>query len=82
MAFANPDLPFPPPREWIGYLNHVFTDGRWIGHGGYGGQFLLADMNSGTVDAFPSVLENDSGYDQSYMLDVIKTLQSVTISNG
>ena len=76
-ALTRPLLRFASPREWIGYSNHLFTDGRWIGHAGYGGQFLLVDLTTRTVCAFFSVLENESGYEEDYMLNVIRTLQEL-----
>jgi CubicO group peptidase (beta-lactamase class C family) len=68
---------FPPPREWLRYCNHLQTNGRWVGHGGYGGQFMLADPVSGVSVAFFSVLEDESGYDQQYIGDVILMCQEV-----
>ena len=68
---------FAKPRDWVRYSNHLFTNGRWIGHGGYGGQFLMVDMQTGTSCAFLSVLENESGYDQDYMNQIIKALQEI-----
>jgi CubicO group peptidase (beta-lactamase class C family) len=77
-ASMSRDYPtFAAPRQWMGYSNHLFTNGRWIGHGGYGGQFLLIDMETGTTCAFLSVLENEAGYDQTYMLKIIENLQDV-----
>lgn len=70
-------LAFAAPRDWMKYSNHLFTNGRWIGHGGYGGQFLLVDMETATSCAFLSVLENDSGYDQTYASRVIDALQAL-----
>ncbi len=61
----------------VRYSNHLMTDGRWIGHTGYGGQFLMVDMVSGRVAAFLSVLENESGYDDDYMSEVIVRLAAV-----
>ena len=68
---------FEPPRDWIRYSNQCFTNGRWIGHGGYGGQFLLVDLETGVTGAFFSVLENRSAYDEEYMSDVIRMLEAV-----
>ena len=64
-----------PPKDWLNYSNHLMTDGRVLGHAGYGGQFLLVDVQSGTSCAFLSVLENDSGYDDVYMGQVADTLR-------
>ena len=68
---------FPAPREWLRYCRHLQTNGRWVGHGGYGGQYLLADPESGVSVAFFSVLEDESGYDEHYMGDVIQMCQDI-----
>ncbi len=66
-----------PPKEWLRYSNQTMTDGRVIGHAGYGGQFLMVDMQTGTACAFLSVLENDAGYDDAYMGKVARVLRDV-----
>jgi len=66
-----------PPKDWLRYSNHLMTDGRFVGHAGYGGQFLMLDMRSGTSCAFLSVLENEAGYDDSYMDLVAHTLRDL-----
>ena len=77
-SVTRPPRRFAKPREWLHYSNHLYTNGRWIGHGGYGGQFLLIDMQTGTSCAFLSVLDNESGYDQAYMNRVIEALQAIS----
>ena len=32
-------MPMKAPRDWLRYSNQTNTDGRWLGHGGYGGQY-------------------------------------------
>ena len=54
------------------------TSGNWIGHAGYGGQFLLVNMVTGTVAAFFSVLETPSATDEVYKLNMIQMLEEVT----
>ncbi|MEP3785905.1 serine hydrolase domain-containing protein [Ascidiaceihabitans sp.] len=66
-----------PPKDWLRYSNHLMTDGRFVGHAGYGGQFLMVDTQSGTSCAFLSVLENDVGYDDSYMALVAQSLREL-----
>lgn len=66
-----------PERDWVRYSNHLMTDGHWIGHSGYGGQFLMVDVSSGRVAAYLSVLENPSGYDGDYMTRVIRSLERI-----
>ena len=68
---------FPAPRDWLRYCLHLQTTGRWVGHGGYGGQYLLADPESGVSVAFFSVLEDESGYDQQYIGDSILMCQEI-----
>ncbi|MFT5894808.1 MAG: CubicO group peptidase (beta-lactamase class C family) [bacterium] len=69
-----------PPKHWLRYSNHLMTDGRFVGHAGYGGQFLLADTKTNTSCAFLSVLLNDSGYDDAYMGKVANALREVCYS--
>ena len=72
----------PPPRDHVRYADHVMTNGRWIGHAGYGGQFLMVDTITGTVCAYLSVLENTSGYCQDYMAETIACLDALLPSAG
>jgi CubicO group peptidase (beta-lactamase class C family) len=65
------------PKEWLRYSNHLMTDGRFVGHAGYGGQFLLVDTITNTSCSFLSVLENEDGYDDMYMSEVATTLRDI-----
>jgi len=65
------------PKEWLRYSNHLMTDGRFVGHAGYGGQFLLVDTVTKTSCSFLSVLENEDGYDDTYMGEVATTLRDI-----
>ncbi len=67
----------PAPRAALRYSNQTNTNGRWLGHGGYGGQFMLADLQSGVVGVFFSVLENRDAYDSDYFAEIIDMLQSI-----
>lgn len=64
----------PAPRGHLRYSNQTNTDGRWIGHGGYGGQYLVADPVMGTAAVFLSVLDNADGYLSSYYPPIISLL--------
>jgi CubicO group peptidase (beta-lactamase class C family) len=66
-----------PIRDWQRYSNHLMTDGRRLGHAGYGGQYLMVDMENGRVAAFLSVWENDSGYDEGEMAKIIRALEGI-----
>jgi CubicO group peptidase (beta-lactamase class C family) len=70
-------IPMPAPREWLRYSNQTNTDGRWLGHGGYGGQYMIADLTSGVVGVFFSVLEDKDGYDTNYYVPVIRMLSDI-----
>jgi CubicO group peptidase (beta-lactamase class C family) len=54
-------LPWDRERPNERYCNQLETDGRYVGHSGYGGQYVLADMTSGVVGVFFSVVENKDG---------------------
>ena len=71
-------LSFAPPRHWMKYRNQAFTNGFWIGHSGYGGQFLLVDPGTGISCAFFSVLENESAYDVDYSVSMIQMLEKAS----
>ena len=80
LARAAPKMS--PPKDWLRYSNHLMTDGRLLGHAGYGGQFLMVDAKTQTSCAFLSVLENEAGYDDAYMAGVSEALRSVCLLGG
>ena len=59
------------------YSNQLVSNGRWVGHGGYGGQWMLADERAGAVIAFFSVLENVSASDADYSRDRITLAEDI-----
>ena len=67
----------PKPRDALRYSNQTNTNGRWLGHGGYGGQYMLADLDSGVVGVFFSVLENRHASDPGYSSEIINMLQRI-----
>jgi len=64
-------------RNDFRYHNQLVTNGRWVGHGGYGGQYLLIDPDRRTVVVFFSVLEDEGGYDESYYPEVIAMAEAI-----
>ncbi len=70
---------YAPPADRIAYGNQMRTDGRWLGHGGWGGQFLLVDPESGTVAVFFSVLENEDAVDWDYQLETIAMAERIAL---
>ena len=79
-ALTRPAPLVSPKRGTMRYSNHIMTRTGWVGHAGYGGQFLMVNMANGRVAAFLSVLENESGYDEDYMLDVITKLETLCMA--
>jgi len=67
------------PAEHITYGNQMRTNGRWLGHGGWGGQFMLVDPDSDTVVVFFSVLENEDASDWEYQLETIAMAEAITL---
>lgn len=49
------------PSDSYRYASQIETNGRWLSHGGYCGQYLMVDMKAGLVGAFFSVVENKDG---------------------
>lgn len=71
-------VPMPAPRSHLRYSNHANTDGTWLGHGGYGGQYLIANPDTGRVACFLSVLQDEDGYDTAYYPPIIAMLAELT----
>jgi CubicO group peptidase (beta-lactamase class C family) len=71
-------VPYAAPRDWQRYSNHTVTDGQCLGHGGYGGQYMLANPDTGVVVVFFSVLENADAHDPSYSAEVIRMAEEIT----
>ncbi len=70
---------YPAPDDNVTYGNQLRTNGRWIGHGGWGGQFMLVDPPSRTVVVFFSVLENEDASDWDYQMETIAMAESITL---
>lgn len=71
-------IPMPKPRDWLRYSNQTNTDGDWIGHGGYGGQYMLVNPTTRTVCVYFSVFENESGYDAAFYARLIRMMETVS----
>ena len=71
-------VPMPSPIEWIRYSNHTMVLGDSLGHGGWGGQFALANLDTGTIGAFLSVIESEHAITRHYLGPVIRMLDTVT----
>lgn len=71
-------IPMPPPRERLRYSNQTNTDGDWIGHGGYGGQYMLVNPTTQTVCVYFSVVESESGYDLGLYPRIIRMQEAIS----
>ena len=68
---------YPAPDNQIHYGNQLITNGRWIGHGGWGGQLLIVDPETATVVVFFSVLENDSASDDNHKRAIVQMAEEL-----
>lgn len=57
------------------YRNHLMSNGTWVGHPGYAGQFLMVDPAKRAAAAFFSVLETEYGEEDGYFASVIAALE-------
>jgi CubicO group peptidase (beta-lactamase class C family) len=70
-------VPMPAPRGHLRYSNQCNTNGVWLGHGGYGGQYLVANPDTGRVACFLSVLQDEDGYDTAWYPPIIAMLAGI-----
>jgi len=64
-------------NRYYRYSNSTFTNGRWLGHGGYGDQFLLADPDTETAISFFSVLEDQHAFTDDYLPEVTRCFEDI-----
>lgn len=57
------------------YRNHLMSNGGWVGHPGYAGQFLMVDPEKQAAAAFFSVIETEYGDQDGYFAEVIAALE-------
>ena len=67
--------------KFVNYSNSVMKSGNWIGHSGLGGQFLAANLKTGIVASFFSVIDTPSGTDDNYKKDMICMMDEVVNSD-
>jgi CubicO group peptidase (beta-lactamase class C family) len=60
------------------YSNSTYTNGRFIAHAGWGGQYLYTDPEQDLVVAFQSTLENDSGLVVDYAKRLLTMPMAIT----
>jgi CubicO group peptidase (beta-lactamase class C family) len=72
-------VPMPSPYKALRYSNHFMVAGRLLGHGGWGGQYALANLNTRSIGVFFSVLENQhANNEEGYAQSIIRMLEVVT----
>lgn len=71
-------IPMPNPSEWLRYSNFTMILNRTLGHGGWGGQWALANLDTGTVAVYFSVLQDAHGGTRGYMAPIVRMLEAVT----
>ena len=67
--------------KFVNYSNSVMKSGNWIGHSGLGGQFLAANLKTGIVASFFSVIDTPSGTDDNYKKDMIAMMDEIVNSD-
>ena len=67
--------------KFVYYANQTMKSDEWIGHSGYGGQFLMMNLKTKIVAGFFSVLETPSATDESYKTDMICMLDEIVSGN-
>lgn len=70
-------VPMPAPRAHLRYSSQTNTDGTWVGHGGYGGQYMVANPGTGRVACYLSVLQDAHGYDPAWYPPIIAMLADI-----
>ena len=78
----SPGPPLPDPKSFCSYSNQTMTNGHWIGHGGYGGQFMLADLDTGVSVSFFSVLETRDAIDLDHFVEMVHMMAAVAAEFG
>ena len=63
--------------ERLRYRNHLLSNGTWVGHPGYAGQFLMVDPARRAAVAFYSVLESRHGNEDGYFASVMSALEGL-----
>ncbi|CDX38056.1 Beta-lactamase class C and other penicillin binding proteins [Mesorhizobium plurifarium] len=66
--------PGPSYQKSRRYSRQTMTDGTVLGHGGYGGQYMIANPDTGTVVVYFSVLENSTAMDSNFSGPLVKMM--------
>ncbi|WP_288142286.1 serine hydrolase domain-containing protein [Mesorhizobium sp.] len=77
----NPGPLWPKPREGLYYSRHTTTDGTFVGHAGYGGQFVVANPDTGTAVVYMGVHENKDGDRMDMYPALIRMMAEIAAEN-
>ncbi|WP_185928377.1 serine hydrolase [Mesorhizobium sp. M6A.T.Ce.TU.016.01.1.1] len=69
--------PGPSLQKSRRYSRQTMTDGTWLGHGGWGGQYMLANPDTGTVVVYFSVIENKSASDGNFSDQLVEMMANL-----
>jgi len=75
-------VPMAEPYGWIRYSNNLMVSGRTIAHGGWGGQYVVANMDTGIVAVLFSVVEDKDAVGIGYSAVAGQTLERLVNSLG
>jgi len=78
-AVESPSKHRPAPRDWQNYRGQLIVVDPCVGHGGFAGQFLLVNLDTGVSVAFFSVVETLSGSDENYISDISRMAHAVSV---
>lgn len=70
-------IPMSFPYEKYRYSNHLMVREQTVGHGGWGGQFALANLETGVVAVFLSVIENAHAVNTDYLGPITDMLHEI-----
>ena len=81
LKFSGPKYMSLGKNKFVFYANQTMKSNNWIGHSGYGGQFLMINLKTRIVAGFFSVLETPSATDDNYKKDMICMLEEIVSAN-
>ena len=71
-------VPMPHPHLNTQYSNHLMVSGSYFGHGGWGGQYVIANKKTGVVAAFLSAIDTPHGSLEGYLAPLVNMMRAVT----
>ena len=81
LKFLGPKYMTLTNNSSVYYANQTMKSKDWIGHSGYGGQFLMINLKTKITAGFFSVIETASATDEKYKIDMIQMLENIVSGN-